>query len=362
MASITEHCRLFYNLCLAELQEVYEKTGKRVSKFAQMKKVKEYKKGLGLGRVHSHCLQGAVADLHKAMDAFFRRLRSGEKPGYPRFKGVHRFDSFGFKELGNGFRLDGRRLKITGVGRVAVRWHRELDGEIKTLRVKRKNGKWYAFFACETTPEPLPPKDNEVGIDLGIASLATLSTGEKVENPRWYKKASGKLKRLQQSVSRKKKGGRNRKKAVHKLARFAEHVANQRKDFIEKLTYRLVRDYGKIAVEALSVARMARDGKRKRLSRGILDAGWGYFTERLASKAANAGREFVKVNPAYTTQDCCECGKRRELTLKERWYSCECGNSRDRDENAALNVLRAGRALWESSPSFGGFSREAAGF
>ena len=187
MASTLETCRRFYNDCLAERKTAFVERKESIGKFAQLRKVKELK---GVNRyaknIHSHVLQVTVADLDKAFQAFFRRVKAGETPGYPRFKGKNRFDSFGFKEYGNGFKVDGRRLKLSGIGRVAVRWHRPIEGEIKTLRITRKAGKWYASFTCEIEEKPaLPANGCAVGIDVGISSLIATSDGDLVENPKW---------------------------------------------------------------------------------------------------------------------------------------------------------------------------------
>lgn len=352
-----ETCRRFYNDCLGERKAVYETEGRTVGKAEQLRRVKVHKANNPFAAgVHSHVLQMVVADMDKAFQAFFRRVRAGETPGYPRFKPANRFRSFGLKEYGNGFKLDGRRLKLSGIGRVAVRWHRPVEGTIKTIRICRKAGKWYAAFSCEVVAHPLPPADTEVGIDAGLNSLFTLSSGEHVENPRWYRESQRKLRVLGRAAARKKKGGANRRKAVSILARFAEHVANQRKDYLNKLACTLVCCFGRIAVEDLSINRMAKGC----FAKSILDAGWGYFRQRLLGKAENAGRVVALVDPAYTTQDCCQCGCRQRLFLSERWYSCSCGNSRHRDENAALNVLAAGRAVWALSSSMEGLAQEAA--
>ena len=354
-----ETCRRFYNDCLGERKAVYETEGRTVGKVEQLRRVKVHKVNNPFAAdVHSHILQVVVADLQKAFDAFFRRVQAGETPGYPRFKGVSRFRSFGLKEHGNGFKIDGRRLKLSGIGRIAVRWHRGIEGgKIKTVRICKKAGKWYAAFSCEVEAQPLRPVDTEVGIDAGLSSLFVLSSGEHVENPRWYRESQRKLRVLQRAAARKKRGGANRHKAVAVLARFTEHVANQRKDFLNKLASTLVCCFGRIAVEDLSIGRMAKG----RFAKSILDAGWGYFRQRLQSKAENAGRTVALVDPAYTTQDCCQCGHRQKLSLRERWYSCSCGNSRHRDENAALNVLSAGRAVWASTSAVAGVAQEAAG-
>jgi putative transposase len=353
-----ETCRRFYNDCLAERRAVYEMEERTVGKVEQLRRVKVHKANNPFAAsIHSHVLQVVVSDLDKTFQAFFRRVRTGETPGYPRFKSRQRFRSFGFKEEGNGFKIDGRRLRLSGIGRLAVRWHRPVQGTIKTLRVIHKEGKWYAAFSCEAEPQLMPVSDKEVGIDAGLNNLFVLSTGESVENPRWYRTSQRKLRVLQRAVARKKKGGANRRKAVSGLARFAEHIANQRKDFLNKLVCALVCCFGRIAVEDLSINRMAKGS----FAKSILDAGWGYFRQRLLAKAENAGRTVALLDPAYTTQDCCQCGHRLKLSLSESWYSCSgCGNSRHRDENAALNVLAAGRAVWASSSALAGLAQEAA--
>jgi len=137
-----------------------------------------------VGQRHSHILQVAVADLDRAFRAFFRRVKAGGRSGYPRFKGPDRFDSCGLKEYGNGWRVDGRRLRVSGIGRIPVRWHRPLEGTPKTLRVIRKADGWYACVTCDTTPEPLPPTGRTVGVDVGLASLVATSDGETVPHPR----------------------------------------------------------------------------------------------------------------------------------------------------------------------------------
>lgn len=363
LESTLETCRRFYNACLAERKEAYEQEKRTISKFAQLRQVKTLKQtNPYAATVHSHILQVVVSDLDKAFQAFFRRVKAGEKPGYPRFKGRNRFDSFGLKEYGNGFRLDGQRLKLSGIGRVAVRWHRELEGQIKTARVIRKAGHWYVSFACEVEqPEPLPSTGQSVGVDVGVASLITLSDGTKVDNPKWYRASQAKLRIAQRRVARRKKGGKNRRKAVLQLQRLHVHTQNQRRDFLNKLAHGLVQANDVIAVEDLQIQNMVRN---KHLSKSILDSGWGYFRQRLAAKAAEAGRVVVAVNPAYTSKTCSGCGTVFEhLTLSDRWVECACGLSLDRDHNAALNIQRAGHVrLGITWPVAACVPKEAAGF
>lgn len=340
-----ETCRRFYNDCLAERKDAYEQEKRTVGKVEQLRRVKTLKATSPYAvNIHSHILQVVVADLDKAFQAFFRRVKAGEEPGYPRFKGRNRFDSFGLKEYGNGFKLDGRRLKLSGIGRIAVRWHRPLDGTIKTVRVVRRAGHWYACFSCETEAQPLEPTGQVIGVDVGIASMIVTSDGEKVDNPKWYRKEQAKLRRCQRRVARRKKGGSNRRKAVRLLQRQHERIQNRRKDFLNKLAHKLVSQNDAIAIEDLQVKNMVRN---RHLSKSIMDAGWGYFRQRLEAKAVEAGRIIVVVPPAYTSKTCSGCGTIFEhLTLSDRWVECDCGLSLDRDYNAALNILRLGRSLW----------------
>jgi putative transposase len=354
-----ETCRRWYNRCLAERKDTYEQAKRTLGKYEQLRQVKIYKASNPYaGAVHSHVLQTVVQDLDKAFQAFFRRVKAGEEPGYPRFKGKHRFKSFGFKEYGNGFKVDGRRLKIAGIGRVAVRWHREVPGTIKTLRLTRKAGKWYAVLACEVAAELVPATGVDVGIDVGLTSLITTSEGEHVEHPAWYRKAQKRLRVAQRRVSRRKQGGANRRKAVVALQREHERIANQRRDFLYKLSHRLLTTYDHVAVEELRIRSMVQN---HHLSKSILDAGWGVFAAHLTSKAANAGREVVFVNPAYTSRTCYACGQLvLHLPLSQRVFRCACGYVADRDENAARNILRLGQSRWASTSTLVVVAQEAA--
>ena len=345
LEATVETCRRWYNTCLEERKSAWDERQESVGKYAQLRKVKDHRRDNPYAaQLHSHILQVTTCDLDKAFQAFFRRAKAGEKPGYPRFRGRDRFDSFGLKEYGNGFRLDGRRLKVTGIGRIAVRWHRPVRGEIKTLRIRRQAGVWYASFSCDAQPEFLPSTGAEVGIDVGIASLLTTSDGEHTENPRWYRSEQASLRVLQRRVARRKLGGTNRRKAVGAVIRQHEHVANCRTDFLKKLVYNLVSRYDRIAVEDLQIPNMVQN---PHLAKSILDAGWGYFRKHLSFKAAWAGKTVVAVAPAYTSKTCSGCGALFETpTLADRWVGCDCGLSMDRDENAALNLLALGRGAW----------------
>lgn len=356
-----ETCRRWYNQCLAERKTAYAERKEQVSRFEQQRQIKAYRAtNPWAAQVYSHVLEVVVHNLDKAFQAFFRRIKAGDTPGYPRFKSRSRFHSFGFRALNDGYKISGRRLRMAGIGRVAVRWHRPLEGAIKMLRISRKAGKWYAAFACEVVAQPLPATGQAVGIDVGIRSLVTFSTGEQVPHPQWYRHGQCRLRVLHRRVNRRTLGGRNRQKAIGQLQRHHARIVNQRKDFLKKLVHSIVRRYDRIAVEALPITNMV---KNRHLSKSIFDANWGYFVDHLTYKAAEAGRVVCRVAPAYTSKTCSGCGTRFEqLSLRDRWITCGCGVSLDRDHNAAINILnRAGQVRWALSSSLDGLAQESVG-
>lgn len=373
LESTVETCRRFYNDCLTERKTAYEAEGRTISKVEQLRHVKGLKATNPYATgIHSHILQVVVSDLDKAFKAFFRRIKTGEKPGYPRFKGRDRFDSFGLKEYGNGFKLSGRRLKISGIGRIPVRWHRELPSEPKTVRIIRKADGWYACFVCEVEAKPLPVTGKITGLDVGIKSLLTDSDGNAIDNPKWYRAGQRRLRVLQRSVSRKKKGGATRRKSVALLQHHHLKISRQRQNFLNKLANDLVRDNDLVVLENLQIKNMV---KNHHLSKSILDAGWQYLVQKLHGKAEEAGRVVIQVNPAYTSKSCSGCGYIFQgMKLSDRWITCpDCGTSLDRDHNAAINILNRGLAslalggdgqsLWTPSDlMLGPLVQEAAGF
>jgi putative transposase len=274
-------------------------------------------------------LQDVLTRLDRAFQAFFRRVKAGETPGYPRFQGPARYNSFTYKQMGEhgGARLDNGFLILSKVGRVALRWSRPLEGA-----------------TADVPTPPLLPTGQETGIDLGLESFATLSSGERIFNPRWYRKAERALKTAQRRVSRRKKGN-NRRKAVNLLAKAHLKVKRQRQDFHHKEALKLVQQHDTIYYEDLQTANMV---KNHRLAKSISDAGWSAFLSILSAKAAYAGRRVVAVPPAYTSQRCSGplCGALIYKGLSVRWHACpDCGTSLHRDHNAAKNTERLGQRL-----------------
>ena len=292
-------------------------------------------------RINFSSAQATMRRLDKSFANFFRRVKAGEKPGYPRFKGRDYFDSIEFPAYGDGIKLIDGKLRVTNVGLIKVKLHRPVEGKIKTVTLKLEAGHWYVVFSCDLGPvEVEPSKNPPVGIDVGLTKFLTKSDGSKPEpNPRYLKDALPELRRKQRSLFRKKKGGKNRRKARKVVAKLHVRVANLRREHHHQVAVKLVRRYGLIAVESLNIQGML---KNDRLARSISDAGWNGFLMTLRSKAESAGIAFVEVNARGTTQECSGCGRVVPKDLSQRWHSCECGCSLDRDENAARNILARG--------------------
>ena len=337
-----EECRQLYNHFLAERQEAWEERQESLSYYAQsttLPKLKAYCEDLSL--VHSQVLQNVAARIDLAFKAFFRRCKAGEEPGYPRFRGYGRYDSMTFPQYGNGCQLVEGVLKLSKVGAVRIVQHRPLEGLPKTCTIRRKStGKWYVTIACEVEASPLPATGKAVGIDVGLLSFATLSTGESTPCPKFLRTDEKDLKRTQRKLSAAPKGTSERAKRRKIVGRVHERIANRRSNFVHQESRRLVNRFDVIAVEDLSVNAMVHNHC---LAKSIHDAAWSQFATCLSYKAVWAGRAFVAVNPAYTSQDCSQCGHREKKTLSQRRHQCTCcGLTLDRDHNAALNIKRLG--------------------
>jgi len=296
--------------------------------------------------VYSQVLQDVIKRVDKAYDAFFRRIKAGQKAGFPRFHSNRRYDSLTYPQ--GGFDIEGNVLHLSKVGDVKVKLHRPVEGNVKTLTIKRECGRWYACFSVEMdTPEPMPHTGEITGIDVGLTSFAVMADGEHIENPRYYRTAQAQLRRTQRRVSRRKKGSNRRRKAVGLLKRAHQHVKNQRADFHHKESRKLVDRFSLIAVEDLNIKGLAGG----MLAKSVNDAGWGSFLDKLTYKAEYAGRVLVRVNPNGTSQRC-PCGASVPKTLAVRWHTCTaCGLSVNRDHASALEILRLGLSLQASTQS-----------
>ena len=348
---LAEACRL-YNAALQERRNAYRVAGESLNYYDQANQLKEIRAAGDLKLANFSCCQDVLRRLDKNFKAFFRRLKErAGKAGFPRFRPRSRYDSLTFPSYGDGCRLlDTGKLRVQGVGQVKLKLHRAVEGQIKTVTLKLEAGKWYACFSVECETVPLPACAEAVGIDVGLAAFATLSSGTEVENPRHYRKAEARLRRAQRKVARRKRGGGNRKKAVRELQAAHAHVRNQRADFHHKVSRWLVDNFGAIAVEDLNVKGLASG----MLAKSVSDAGWSSFVSKLAYKAESAGRVLLKVDPRGTSQRC-TCGASVPKTLSRRWHQCHaCGLSVGRDHASAQEILRRGLRLlgptWASRP------------
>ncbi|MEW6329109.1 MAG: RNA-guided endonuclease TnpB family protein [Candidatus Micrarchaeota archaeon] len=314
-----------WNGMLAFSKELYKNYGK----FPTKKTLMEFVKHSGLYS------QTGQAVANRLFDALWKKNR-----GFPRFKSFDRMKSLLYPQF--GFSL-GKKLKVTPFGEISVKKHREIEGIIKTLTLKREaSGKWFAIFCVQE--EKHSSKENRgerVGIDLGLTNFAALSNAKVIGNPRHFRKHEEHLASLQKRLSRCKKGSRNRKKAKLKVAVEHEKISNCRSDFLHKLSNELVNSYSLIALENLGSKEMA----EHKFGNSINDAGWNKFANMIAYKAEGAGCRVEFVNPKNTTKECSCCGAVVEKTLSERTHACPfCGLSLDRDINAARNILKRATA------------------
>jgi putative transposase len=354
-------CRELYNAALSERKDAYKYAGKSVTYHDQQNDLPAIKAEIReeYQDIAAHVLQDVLRRLDKAFQNFFRRCKSGENPGFPRFQGRNRYNSFTYPDWA-GWKFDEHYLHLTKIGKAKVKLQRPVEGKIKTVTIKREVDQWYVTFSCEVdAPEKLPVSYEDVGIDLGVTHLATLSNGEMIEHPRYYRGAKKVLEKRQQALSRKKRGSHRREKARKLVAKAHRKIARQRKDFQHKASKKLVERYQVLVFEDIKTSSLTRKPKPKQdengnylvngasakggLNKSILDAGWGTFVSLCSVKAAWAGRTLIKVDPKFTSQVCSGCGHVRKKNLSERWHSCDCGAELDRDVNAAINILERGR-------------------
>jgi len=339
--------RELYNAALQERRDAWQKQRVRVSAFDQMHALAAVRDVRPeFAAVPNVVQRGTIRRLDVAFRGFFKRVKAKQTPGYPRFRNRHRWSSLLIDDLSGKVPIvaGGRRVAVPLLGKVKLRQHRPLEGTPKAMRLTLRAGRWFVTFACVDVPaKPLPPSDREVGIDLGLTHFIATSDGDVVDVPMAEREARRELARAQRRVSRRKRGGGRRRAAARLLARVHERVANVRRERHIVLARALVAQYGRIFVENLNVVGLARG----MLARSVHDAAWSGFLGWLRTKATEAGREVVEVDPRGTSQTCSRCGVVGEhKTLSERTHRCaDCGLVLDRDVNAAINVLGAGRAL-----------------
>ena len=344
LMSVLIASRKMYNACLEELITHYQQTGKYLHLYEQDKRHGK--------RAHPD-LPAVVVDttlkrLHRSFTNFFGGLKEGRKVGFPRFKNTQAWNTIQFRDAKNC--LDNGYFKAPQIcgGRIRTVVHRPMDGVFKFARIVLRPSGWYVQCICETEPEPLPKKDNAVGLDMGIRYLIADSNGHTIDNPRHAKKSAKKLARAQRTLARCKKGSNRHKKAKKLVARIHERIANQRKDTLHKASHQYVKHYQTIAIENLKPANMVRN---RCLAFAIADASWGMFRQYLECKAESAGRQVIAVAPHYTSQKCSRCGEYVQKSLSVRTHVCPfCGYIADRDENAARNILQAALQVRAGTP------------
>jgi len=336
-----ELCRWVYNETLALRKNAWESEQKRISYYDSKKMIPIWKKDKPeLKTVHSHTLQDVTMRVDLAFQAFFRRVKAGDKPGYPRFKGKGWYDSITY--LQSGFSLNENTLTLSKIGDIKVRMHRPLEGNIKRLTIRRTSThKWFVSILTDyESYQPLEHSDKAVGIDVGLLSFAALSNGTYVPNPRFYAKEEKVLAKANKRFSKANKGTLERMKCHKILCRVYERIANKREDFIQKLSKQLIDTYGIICFEDLNIKKMVKDPL---YAKGIMDAAWNKLVTYTSYKAENAGRKVILVNPYNTSQRCSRCGTLVEKDISVRVHNCpSCGLSIDRDLNASINILRLG--------------------
>jgi len=337
-------CRWVYNETLATRKNTWEGEQKTLSLYDTNKLLTAWKQTKPeLTQVHAQVLQNAQERVDLAFKAFFRRVKAGETPGYPRFRGRHRYDSFTFKQ--SGFRLSERGLVLSKIGTLRLIQHRPVEGTIKTLTIRRDIiGNWYASFSCDVHESFLPPNDRVVGIDLGLTTFAVLSDGNEIPRQHWMKRDERDIARLQRKKESFPKGSPERKRVVRALQHAYQRQTNRRKNFAHQESWKLVDTYQFIAFEDLNIQGMQANGNHQ-INRGIADVGWKKFVQFTTYKAEGAGRSVVLVDPRNTTQLCSGCGAMVHKDLQTRIHHCpQCGLELSRDLNAALNILARGLA------------------
>jgi putative transposase len=360
--------RLLFNAALEQRIATYQETGKGIYypvQWAYFRDVRNQNPET-YGKLNASSLQQVLRRLDKAFAAFFRRVKAGKTPGFPRFKGSNRFKSLEYT-YGDGCKLrqnehSCRCFYVQNVGEMRMCFHRQLpDGAlIKHVMIKQVNQRWYACLMLELPArnDQREPTGQQVGIDIGLKNLLALSTGELIENPHWLKENLARLRIVQRQAARQVKGSQRQQKTYNQIASLHNKIASQRADLLHKLTKRLVHDYDQVAIEDLSLAFM---NQNRHLSRASHDAGLGAFRQMLEYKAEEAGVQVVAVNPRNTSQACSGCGSMVLKELSVRVHNCpECNLVLDRDVNAARNILnlafenlpgRGSQALtWAAAP------------
>lgn len=340
LESVLESQRQLYNAALQERIDCYKKTGKGIRYYDQQKSLTEIRLFDTDYSDISACLsRWTLLAIDQTYKGFFRRVKSGQKAGFPRFKTRDRWNTFGFSEM-NGVRITkDKKLAIKGIkGKIRVNWHRAMTSDdVKMCSITKSGKNWHISFRTETHDPDQADVKSITGIDLGISSLATLSNGDKIEPLKATKQYAKELRLKQRKLSRCKRNSNNRKKQRVMAAKVHTKIKNTRQTYLHQVSRKLVNTYDLIALEDLKIANMVRNPS---LSKSIYDCSWSTLIHMLTYKAEEAGKLVVKVNPRNTSQECSGCHNIVKKTLGQRIHDCpHCGICIDRDHNAAINIL-----------------------
>ena len=345
-------CRFVFNHYLAYRKNLYEQSGQTANYYVcanDLTVLKKQEETAWLKEVDATALQSSLRDLDTAYQNFFRRVKQGGKPGFPHFKSKHDHrQSYQSKCVGTNIKILDKAVQLPKLGKVKCRVSEEVKGRILSATVSRNPaGKYYVAICCtDVELKPFDKTGSAIGLDVGIKSFAVSDAGTVYENHKYLRKSEKKLARLQRQLSRKTKGSVNRDKARVKVARLHEHVANQRKDMLHKLSAQLVRENDIICIEDLAPKNMVRNHK---LAKSIADVSWGEFRRQLTYKSEWYGKQLIVIDRFYpSSQMCSVCGEKWDGTkdLKVRKWQCpHCGTMLDRDTNAAINILNEGLRL-----------------
>jgi putative transposase len=325
-----------YNAALQERRDAWRICQKKISFYDQSKELTELRKDPQFAVVAVRIQREPLRRVNRAFQAFYRRIKAGQAPGYPRFRSRDRYNSFAWHEP----RLDARGLLVPNIGRIRFKASRAPVGAVKMAAIIRCGDKWTARIVCDIGPAPEKRiVKTAVGVDVGLTTLATLSDGTEIENPHWTQQYEDHIARANRSLARTQKRSNNRTRARQALRRAHQRAANARRNYLHHISKWLVANYDLIAHEALNVKGMAQSN----LAKSIMDAAWSILIRQITYKAENAGVWAVPVNPRGTSQVCSGCGQNVPKKLWQRTHSCpHCGLILGRDHNAGRNILALG--------------------
>lgn len=339
-----------YNSALRERRDAWQLNKISISYIDQNRQITEIKEiREDVKSINSHAVQDALRRLDKSYKAFFREVKKGNRPGYPKFKKPGFFNSFTVPNT--RYKITGNKISLSRFGNIKIVLDREIEGELKSLTIKRDIDQYYAIITAEFEPETLPPSDRVVGIDFGVQKIACLSDGTQIENPKFHKQLENKLRIAHRKVSRRKKGSQRRKKAAIELAKLYRRLRRCRKQFQHEVTTRLVKEFGIIIIEDLDLATMIANGrntkpnrKKNNINKAMTDVAIGSMVQKLEYKSQYAGRKLIKVDPIKEkTAQICICGHPVKKTLISREVFCpNCGRLDDKGFISSNVIKSAG--------------------